>query len=85
MVDMTGGAEGSKDIFARISQAGIDTLLAMHVSEEHFSRLETESLNVVVAGHIASDNLGLNLILDQLEKRDNFEWVECSGFRRIRR
>jgi hypothetical protein len=39
VVDMTGGTEGSKDIFARLSQAGVTTLLGMHLSEEHFSRV----------------------------------------------
>ena len=85
IVDMTGGTEGSRDIFARISQAGVNTLLCMHLSEDHFKRVKTEHINVIVAGHIASDNLGMNLLLDKLEKLDDFECVECSGFRRIKR
>ncbi|MBF0522401.1 MAG: NGG1p interacting factor NIF3 [Candidatus Omnitrophica bacterium] len=84
-VDMTGGTEGSKDIFARLSQAGVKTLVCMHLSEEHFKKIQCEYLNVIVAGHIASDNLGMNLLLDKIEKKSSLEVLECSGFRRFKR
>ncbi len=84
-VDMTGGTEGSKDIFARLSQVGIQTLLGMHYSQAHVQKIKSEHIGVVNAGHIASDNLGMNLILDRLSKKGKFEIVECSGFRRVKR
>lgn len=84
-VDMTGGTEGSKDIFEKLSQAGIGTVVAMHLSEEHFKKAEKEHINIIVAGHIASDNLGLNLLLDKLEKIAEVEIIPCSGFRRVKR
>ncbi len=84
-VDMTGGTEGSKDIFHKLSQAGIGTILAMHLSEEHFRKVKAEHINVVICGHIASDSLGLNLLLDKLEKRQKFNIIDCSGFKRIKR
>lgn len=83
LVEMTGGTEGSKEVFGRLSQTGIDTFVCMHLSEEHFKRVESEFLNVIIAGHTASDTLGLNLLLDRLESKDKFELIECSGFRRI--
>jgi hypothetical protein len=82
---MTGGTEGSKDVFARLSQLGLQTLLGMHYSQAHFDKIKTEYIHVVNAGHIASDNLGMNLILDRLEKKGTFDIVACSGFRRIKR
>ena len=85
VVDMTGGTEGSKEIFARLSQAGVGTLLCMHLSEEHFNKVKPEHINVIIAGHMASDNLGINLLLDKLAKKGQFEIIECSGFRRVRR
>ncbi len=85
LVDMTGGTEGSKEVFARLSQVGINTLLCMHLSEQHFTRVKTEFLNVVNAGHMASDNLGINLLLDKLQKKTTIDIVECSGFKRFRR
>lgn len=84
-VDMTGGTEGPKELFARLSQAGVATLVCMHLSEEHFSRAKPEHINVIIAGHIASDNLGLNLILDKIESQEKLEITCCSGFIRKHR
>ena len=84
-VDMTGGTEGSKDIFKKLSEAGVSTIVCMHLSEEHFKKAQEEHMNVVVAGHIASDNVGLNMILDELEKKAKFKILACSGFRRFAR
>jgi putative NIF3 family GTP cyclohydrolase 1 type 2 len=84
-VDMTGGTEGSKRVFGRLSQAGVGTIVAMHLSEEHFKIARDEKINVIIAGHIASDTLGLNLLLDKLGKEESFKIIPCSGFVRIRR
>jgi len=84
-VDMTGGTEGSKNIFARLSQAGVNTIVAMHLSEQHFKAAKAEFMNVIIAGHIASDNLGVNLILDELEKKEKLNVIPCSGFVRVKR
>jgi len=83
--EMTGGNEGSKDIFGKLYQAGIRTLVSMHLSEEHLKKVKEAHLNVVIAGHIASDCLGLNLLLDRIEKEEKLEIIGCSGFKRIRR
>jgi hypothetical protein len=39
---------------------------------------------VVIAGHISSDSLGVNLFLDELEKR-GIEIIPCSGLIRVSR
>ena len=85
LVDMTGGTEGSKEIFARLSQIGIKTQLSMHLSEAHYERIKSEHMHVVISGHMASDNLGMNLLLDKLERKGRLEIIECSGFRRVKR
>jgi putative NIF3 family GTP cyclohydrolase 1 type 2 len=84
-VDMTGGTEGSKDIFQSIALSGINTIVAMHLSEEHRKNAEKNHLNVVIAGHIASDTLGLNLLLDKVLGEEDIKILECSGFKRIKR
>lgn len=84
-VDMTGGAQGSKEIYPRLSQLGIDTLLCMHIGEQHLNKIKSEYIKVINAGHIASDNLGMNLIIDKLAKICDLEIIECSGFRRFKR
>ena len=86
-VEMTGGTEGSKEVFDKFYKLGIRTLICMHMSEEHFKKVKDVNLNVVIAGHISSDTLGLNLLLDRVEKagKEKFQVISCSGFRRIRR
>ncbi|MBI5417115.1 NGG1p interacting factor NIF3, partial [Candidatus Poribacteria bacterium] len=83
LVDMTGGTEGSKDIFSKLSNTEVGTLICMHMSDENRKEAEKNNLNVIIAGHIASDNIGLNLILDGLCKKETFEFIPCSGFQRI--
>lgn len=85
LVEMTGGTEGPKDVFDKLRKNGIRTLVSMHLSDEHLKKVRDNSLNVVIAGHISSDNLGINLILDRLEKSEKLETFACSGFRRFRR
>lgn len=83
IVDMTGGTEGSKEIFGALVQGGINTVVGMHFSEDHRSEAKKHHLNLVIAGHISSDNLGLNLLLDALASSGaGLEVMECSGFRR---
>lgn len=84
-VDMTGGTEGPKKVFPRLSQAGVGTIVCMHLSEEHFKHAKSEYINVIIAGHIASDTLGLNLLLDEVEKKGKIRTIPCSGFVRIKR
>ncbi len=84
-VEMTGGTEGSKDVYDKLYKKGIRTLVVMHLSEEHLKKVKDANLNVVIAGHISSDNLGLNLLLDRIEKKEKLEIIGCSGFTRIKR
>jgi len=86
-VEMTGGTEGPKEVFGKLHKKGIRTLVSMHLSEEHLKKVKDADLNVVIAGHISSDTLGLNLLFDRIEKqaKEKFMFVNCSGFRRIRR
>lgn len=84
-VDMTGGTEGAREIFESLTNSGINTIVGMHLSEEHRKEAEKHHLNVVIAGHISSDNLGLNLLLDEIMRDQPLEVLECSGFRRFHR
>ncbi|MEW6002617.1 MAG: NGG1p interacting factor NIF3 [Nitrospirota bacterium] len=84
-VDMTGGTEGAKEIFESLTAGGVNTIVAMHISEDHRREAEKNHLNVIVAGHISSDTLGLNLFMDEISKGDSLEILECSGFKRFSR
>lgn len=83
VLDMTGGTEGSKLALGKLSQAGVGTIVGMHMVEEHRKEAEKHHINVVIAGHISSDTLGLNLLLDDILQ--GVEVVGCSGFNRISR
>jgi putative NIF3 family GTP cyclohydrolase 1 type 2 len=85
LIDMTGGTETSKEVFGKIADSGVSTIICMHLSEEHLKKVKEAKLNAIIAGHIASDNLGLNLLLDKIEKKNKFNIIECSGFKRFRR
>jgi len=84
-VDMTGGTEGSKEVFEKVATGGVSTLICMHITEDHLANAKKANLNVVIAGHIASDVLGLNLLLDEIEKEDKLDFICVAGFERIRR
>ncbi len=85
-VDMTGGTGGSKKAFEKLVQAGVGTIVGMHIGEEHLKEAKKHHVNVVIAGHMASDALGLNLLLDGLIKKHGaLEICACSGFTRVAR
>ena len=75
-VDMTGGTEGPINAIEKLAQAGVGTIVAMHMGDKLKVEAEKQHVNVVIAGHIASDNIGLNLFLDKVEKQG----VKCRGF-----
>jgi len=81
---MTGGTSGPKETFMKLAQAGVGTVVEMHTPEEHLKIARKYHINVVIAGHMASDSLGLNLILDKVEKK-GVEIESCSGFIRVKR
>lgn len=82
--EITGGTEGAKKIYQYLAQAGVGTIISMHQSEEHHKEAKKHHLNIIIAGHIASDSLGINLFLDKLEEK-GLKILPCSGLIRIRR
>ena len=84
VTEFTGGTSGAKEIYEKMAQAGIGTVIGMHMGEEHRKEAEKYHINVVIAGHMASDSLGLNLFLDELEKKD-VKIIPLSGLIRVKR
>ena len=82
--EMTGGTEGSKEIYQAMASAGVGTIVSMHQSEEHRKAAQDAHINVIVAGHISSDSIGMNLFLDALEKK-GMEIVPFGGLIRVSR
>jgi len=83
-VDMTGGTGGSKKAFENLANAGVGTVVGMHISEDHRKEAEKHHVNVVIAGHMASDTLGMNLLFDNILS-PGIDIIETAGFRRVAR
>jgi hypothetical protein len=56
----------------------------MHVPEDHLEEIKKYHMGFVVAGHMASDSIGMNRISDELEKK-GVKIIPCSGFIRVKR
>lgn len=84
VTEITGGTEPSAKIYEKLAQAGVGTIIGMHQSEEHKKEAGAAHINVIIAGHMSSDSIGMNLFLDELEKR-GVEIIPCSGLIRIKR
>jgi hypothetical protein len=82
-IDMTGGTESNKEAYKKLADSGVGTIIGMHVGKEMKQEAEKNHMNIIIAGHISSDNLGMNLMLDKVEKKTKLNIIECSGFRRF--
>lgn len=80
----TGGTSGSKEMYEKMAHAGVGTILSMHIPEEHRKLCEKYHINVLICGHMASDSIGVNLLMDEAEKR-GVEIIEAAGFLRVSR
>ena len=76
---MAGGTNGGADVYKAYFDAGVGTIICMHVPEDVKKAVEEQNIgNVIVAGHMSSDSIGLNIIISELEKR-GIEVVKMSG------
>jgi len=83
-IKMTGGTSGSVKAFEKLAAAGVGTIICMHLQEKHRQAAKDNHLNVIIAGHMASDSLGMNLFLDALEA-NGVTIIPCSGLIRVKR
>ncbi len=76
---MAGGTNGGADVFKAYFEAGVGTIICMHVPDDVREEVEKQNIgNVIVAGHMASDSIGLNIIIKEIEKR-GIEVKKMSG------
>lgn len=83
-VKMTGGTGGSEKSYEKMAQAGVGTVIAMHMTDKHRQAAKDNHINVIISGHMASDSLGMNLFLDELTKQ-GVEILPCAGLLRVQR
>ena len=84
LVDMTGGTEGPKQMIEKLADAGVGTIIQMHMGQEMRDEAEKNHMHVIIAGHMSSDSLGINLFLDELE-RNGVRTIATSGLIRVHR
>lgn len=79
VVTMAGGTGGGVDVIKSYFEAGVGTIVAMHMPEDVIKAVKEQNIgNVIVAGHMASDSLGINGFLKELEDR-GIEVMRMSG------
>lgn len=83
-VDFTGGTSGATEMMQKLTDAGVSTIVCMHMGEKHLEAAKKAYLNVILAGHMSSDSIGLNLFLDQIEK-NGVQIIPVSGVLRVKR
>ena len=82
LVDMTGGTEGPRQMIEKLADAGVGTIIQMHMGQEMRDEAEKHHMHVIIAGHMSSDSLGINLFLDELERR-GVKTIATSGLIRV--
>lgn len=84
--EFTGGTNGPEEFFEAKARAGVGTVLTMHITEKSLEEAKKHHVNIVQCSHIASDALGMNLMLDEMKKKDpKMTCIEASGFIRVER
>ncbi len=80
---IAGGTDGP-EIF--VADANVGTILSMHASDEYKDMAQRHHVNIIQVSHYAADDLGVNLLLDMLEKEEKkLKVFEGYGFKRVRR
>lgn len=84
LVKFAGGTAGPKEMYDALSKAGVGTVVCMHIPENHIEEAKKAHMNVVISSHMASDSVGLNLLVDKLEKK-GIRITPFSGYLRVKR
>ncbi len=67
---VAGGNNGGPDVMTAYFEAGVGTLVLMHIPEPGLTAVREQGIgNVVIAGHMRSDSVGINRFLNTLEER----------------
>ncbi|HWI54637.1 MAG TPA: hypothetical protein VNT57_03020 [Desulfobacteria bacterium] len=78
-VTMAGGTSGGEKVAKAYYEAGVGTLVVMHMPDETIKAVKQQNIgNVVVAGHMASDSVGINQVIKALEGQ-GIEVLRMSG------
>lgn len=78
-VSMAGGTNGGPGVMKAYFEAGIGTLVMMHIPEDSLKAVKEQAIgNVIIAGHMRSDSVGINIFIKALEA-EGIEVVRMGG------
>lgn len=78
-VAMAGGTSGGADVYKAYFEAGVGTMVLMHIPEDALKAVTEQNIgNIIVAGHMASDSVGINQIIEAFETA-GLEVIRMSG------
>ncbi len=84
--EFTGGTNGPEEFMEAQARAGVGTILSMHATEKMLEEAKKHRVQIIQCSHMAADSLGVNLLLDKLQKDDpKLSFLEVSGFVRVKR
>ncbi|MBI5155817.1 NGG1p interacting factor NIF3 [Candidatus Peregrinibacteria bacterium] len=84
--EFTGGTNGPEEFIEKQSHAGVGTILAMHFTEKEVEEGRKHHINMIQCSHMASDALGVNLLIDKWTKEEKkLSTLDVSGFIRVKR
>jgi len=84
--EFTGGTNGPEEFIEKQSHAGVGTILAMHFTEKEVEEGRKHHINMIQCSHMASDALGVNLLIDKWSKEEKkLSTLDVSGFIRVKR
>ena len=84
-VQMAAGTNGGAAIYRTYYEHGVDTILAMHIDDGELRKLEQgqrPTANLIITGHMPSDSIGVNRLIDAMEER-GLEVIAGSGVIRV--
>jgi putative NIF3 family GTP cyclohydrolase 1 type 2 len=65
------GTNGGYEVAKTYFKNGIGTVVYIHIRSNDLEKLKTDNVgNLIVTGHIASDSVGINPLINELEKRN---------------
>lgn len=80
VVEFSGGLAAEEDELKALIDAGVGTFITMHMDGGTVKAMQADNrCNVIVCGHMASDSIGVNIILDEWERVGAIETTRIGG------
>jgi len=82
---LTGCFRPREEAFKLMADSGLTTFVTLVAVDYHLDICRQYGINLITFPHYPGDNLGINLLLDEFEKRSPLDVIEVSNFFRCKR